>query len=179
MPYTFLKENDITDINELTHYRHIQNLVANHNRLRTLKPALDHLPSIIKIDVSYNDLTELLDFTPTVNLQHADFSFNRIEVLREEYVMGFKYLKTLKLQGNNIVDVTPLRFFVNLTELDLSHNEISELGPESIADLPLTKLYMVYHISDPTKHYRVTISYLPSVAYPLCTWKILRCRTTI
>jgi Leucine-rich repeat (LRR) protein len=49
----------------------------------------------------------------------------------------------LKIQGNSIEDLAPLRYLINLTELDVSHNEVSEIGPESLFDLPLTKLYMV------------------------------------
>ncbi len=133
----------MTDISELSNYPHIQHLIAKNNQIFTLTPALDELSSLIKLDVSYNELTQLLHFQSNVNLLEADFSYNRIETIHEDCLIGFQYIKVLKIQGNSIEDLAPLRYLINLTELDVSHNEVSEIGPESLFDLPLTKLYMV------------------------------------
>lgn len=130
----------------MVNYRHIQHLMARSNRLHTLKPTLDHLSSLIKLDVSYNELTELLNFSAKVSLHEADFSFNRIKVLDDTHLRGFKYLKKLNIQGNSISDLRPIRFLENLSELDVSHNEISDISPDAISHLALTKLFMVCDI---------------------------------
>ena len=44
----------------------------------------------------------------------------------------FEYLRELKLIGNQISDVTPLKDLTQLTWLYLGHNQISESGIEDL-----------------------------------------------
>ncbi len=110
---------------------------------------LDHLPNLVDLDLSGNDLVELSglaqvpqltnlkltnnavrDLSPLAglaSLQELGLSGNEVTDLAP--LAGLTGLRFLGLSGNAVTDVVPLAPLADLTELDVSDNRIADVTP--------------------------------------------------
>eukprot|EP00794_Sanderia_malayensis_P006043 gene6043-6745_t len=63
-----LQHRELTSIDKLEGYNHLQVLNLSYNQLTDLSP-LSNLPYLISLDVSHNELTEAVDFNPPLSLR--------------------------------------------------------------------------------------------------------------
>lgn len=92
-----------------------------------------------KLDASYNKLSDLFDFDPPQNLEHADYSHNQVKLI--ENISKNKFLKTLILHHNKINKIDNLSDNFYLEELNLSYNEIEII--EKLDHLHLQRLNLM------------------------------------
>jgi Leucine-rich repeat (LRR) protein len=107
----------------------LRKLVLTRNRLRTLDLSIaEHLTSLAIIQVSENELQQLPVGT-FPGLLVLDASKNEIGELAGEFLNGCERLQRLHLANNRITYVAPNTFdqLTQLTELDLSHNNLTQL----------------------------------------------------
>jgi Leucine-rich repeat (LRR) protein len=93
------------------------------------KPKIVEIPSlkdfifVKKLDLSFNDITNISPLKSLVSLKEIDLSFNGIK-----NVSSLKFLVDLEiliLEDNNVGNVTPLKRLINLKFLDLQDNPIA------------------------------------------------------
>jgi len=77
---------------------------------------------IKSINLSYNNLTEIPDFSKIENVESVDLSYNQIRDLT--ILTKYKALKHIMLSNNEISDISTLSNF-NFSDIDLSKNKIS------------------------------------------------------
>ncbi len=85
---------------------------------------LDQLPKLEKLDLSYNDLSEITGLDKLTNLKWLDLSEN----FNIENVKGLESLKSLKyvnLYSNKVADISLLNNLKKLKEVNIAHNQIS------------------------------------------------------
>ena len=91
--------------NALFNYAFLDTLYLNHNKLKTLPPAIGQLRNLRHLDLSGNELTELPDeIGMLTNLQKLLIFDNNLHTL--PYEMGYLYhLETLGIEGNPLSEV--------------------------------------------------------------------------
>ncbi|KAL8004878.1 putative leucine-rich repeat domain superfamily [Plasmopara halstedii] len=141
--YTTLTLNDLqlSNIDAVKEFPHIQHLFCRQNELQSLSP-LQYIPLLLTIDVTGNQLTEVLDFTvPKCNsyfawrdgggwigslLRKATLDKNRIVSMPHyELARTHPYLLELRLAHNSIEVISGLSQLRFLRLLDLSHNKLT------------------------------------------------------
>ncbi|GLE02536.1 hypothetical protein PINS_up011374 [Pythium insidiosum] len=131
---------EISDLDAIASFPHLQHVRCASNRLRTLAP-LRELPLLLSVDASRNELTTALDFdVPQCSrerawvggaqwlgslLRHADLSFNRIASVRADLATAHPFLVELRLAHNELRDVRGLATLRFLRVLDLSYNRLT------------------------------------------------------
>lgn len=111
----------------------MMNLDLSYNKFAAWPQQLEKLSLLLKLNLSNNVLTEVPSLIEgTAKLQHLDLSCNQIRILPEE-IYKLRALQWLSLRGNKLTelpicsDVAGNRF-ERLTFVDISENEIVELG---------------------------------------------------
>ena len=127
-------------------------------------------------------------------LTYLDLSQNKIEVLDKRFIPDFRKLKTLKLSRNYIHTITSgtLQILLanGLTSLDLSYNQIKNIGPSIITrpvlnnishldlrgnilhcDCSLSETFgwLVYSREEPVGHFRLP-GFLPQCSYSVMNY---------
>ncbi|KAK2808087.1 Glucose-repressible alcohol dehydrogenase transcriptional effector [Emmonsiellopsis sp. PD_5] len=89
----------------LFHYTFLDKLYLNHNKLKSLPPAIGQLKNLTHLDLSGNELTELPEeIGMLINLKKLLLFDNNIHLL--PYEMGYLFqLDTLGIEGNPLADV--------------------------------------------------------------------------
>lgn len=148
--------------NSLQHNIHFLNL--SHNRLQDLDGLLSHFAHLRSLDISYNHLTHLPSGLPRAlwdihassnyirylekndtayhwNLQSLDLSNNQLE--RVVFINNtLPSLRALNLSHNKFWTV-PTNMPYNLEMVDLSHNFLLQILPDSLDRLPmLSRFYL-------------------------------------
>ncbi|KAK4831979.1 hypothetical protein QYF61_020362 [Mycteria americana] len=129
-----LSGRELSDINILSRYIHLQKLELSCNKINDLS-CISHMPHLLELNASNNELTTYFAFKPPKNLK----SSNQIEK-----ITGLDSLKTLQkldLSSNKITSLEGLEEHDLLETINLEVNQIAELRElECIKDLPLLRV---------------------------------------
>jgi len=148
---------DVACVGEFPNLQHVdlsENMLTDSDANSRCLAALSKLPVLLTLDVSYNQLKEVLDYDVNVCssansweegdnamgslLSSANFSNNAISRVRD--LSDHQYLLHLDLSSNQIAQITGLEGLKMLSTLNLSSNRIREI--EGMTDLPIVELYM-------------------------------------
>ncbi|XP_028414468.1 leucine-rich repeat and guanylate kinase domain-containing protein-like isoform X2 [Dendronephthya gigantea] len=99
------------------------------------------MESLVKLDVSHNQLPTLLDFYPPKNLIEVNFSHNVIDELPD--LSKHCHLVTLILDYNNIEEINGLSHCYCLKKLSMVNNNIQRIS--GLSNLPLTHLNLSHN----------------------------------
>lgn len=107
--------------------------LAQGGRIAALD-GLDHLPNLVDLDLSANDVGDLSGLAQAPQLTTLTLTHNAVRDLSP--LGGLASLQELGLSGNEVTDITPLAGLTALRLLGLSGNAVTDLGPlASLADL--------------------------------------------
>ncbi|NWU93935.1 LRGUK protein, partial [Upupa epops] len=116
-----LSGHELSDINILSRYVHLQKLELSHNKINDLS-CVTHMPHLLQLNASHNQLTAFFQFNPPKNLKEVDFSYNQIPKMQD--LSAYQSLRKLLLDYNNIEEIQGLEKCHSLTHLSLSHNRL-------------------------------------------------------
>ncbi|XP_040519390.1 leucine-rich repeat and guanylate kinase domain-containing protein isoform X5 [Gallus gallus] len=126
-----LSGHELSDINILSRYVHLQKLELSYNKINDLS-CVSQMPYLLELNASNNELTTYFGFKPPKNLK----SFNLLE--KTAGLESLKSLWKLDLSSNKITSLEGLEGHDLLEVIDLEDNKIAELSElECIQDLPL------------------------------------------
>ncbi|NXU75990.1 LRGUK protein, partial [Oreotrochilus melanogaster] len=94
---------------------------------------VSHMPYLLELNASYNELTTYFAFKPPKNLKEVDFSHNQIPKMQD--LSAYQSLTKLLLDFNNIEEIRGLEKCHSLTHLSLSHNRL--LAVRGLENLPI------------------------------------------
>ncbi|OXB70896.1 UNVERIFIED_CONTAM: hypothetical protein H355_011869, partial [Colinus virginianus] len=96
-----LSGRELSDINILSRYIHLQKLELSHNKINDLS-CVSHMPYLLELNASNNKLTTYFGFKPPENLKEVDFSHNQISKMQDlsAYQSLTKLLLDCILYGN-------------------------------------------------------------------------------
>jgi len=107
--------------------------LAQGGRIAALD-GLDHLPNLVDLDLSGNDVGDLSGLAQAPQLTTLTLTNNAVRDLSP--LAGLASLQELGLSGNEVTDIAPLAGLTELRFLGLSGNAVTDLGPlASLADL--------------------------------------------
>lgn len=118
----------------------MQYVNLSNNFLYDLSP-LGQLPFLMYLDVSHNELEEVLRFDPPYNLTYVNFSYNQVE--RIDDLSDFWSLVYLDLSNNQITEIEGLSGLKFLRHLNLSNNQITHLA--NLDDMNLITLNLEHN----------------------------------
>ncbi|XP_074681607.1 leucine-rich repeat and guanylate kinase domain-containing protein [Strix aluco] len=127
-----LSGRELSDINILSRYIHLQKLELSYNKINDLS-CISHMPYLLELNASNNELTTYFVFKPPKNLKEVDFSHNQIPKMQD--LSAYQSLTKLLLDFNNIEEIRGLEKCHSLTHLSLSHNRLSAIS--GLEDLPI------------------------------------------
>ncbi|OWK62850.1 Leucine-rich repeat and guanylate kinase domain-containing protein [Lonchura striata] len=123
----------LRDISILSGYIHLQKMELSSNKINDLS-CISHMPYLVELDVSKNQLTTYFDFKPPKNLK----SFNQIE--KVDGLKGLKSLRRVDLSNNKIKSLQGLEGHDLLEVINLENNQVAEVSElKWIKDLPLLR----------------------------------------
>uniref|UniRef100_A0A3Q4GBJ5 Leucine-rich repeats and guanylate kinase domain containing n=1 Tax=Neolamprologus brichardi TaxID=32507 RepID=A0A3Q4GBJ5_NEOBR len=97
---------------------------------------VSHMPYLVVLDASYNEISNFFEFQPPKNLKEVNFSHNRMTKMRD--LSAYASLTKLVLDYNSFSEISGLEQCCRLTHLSLAHNKISRIS--GLGGLPLTHL---------------------------------------
>ncbi|KAF1450090.1 Leucine-rich repeat and guanylate kinase domain-containing protein, partial [Pygoscelis papua] len=127
-----LSGRELSDINILSRYVHLQKLELSYNKINDLS-CISHMPHLLELNASNNELTTYFIFKPPKNLKEVDFSHNQIPKMRD--LSAYQSLTKLLLDFNNIEEIRGLEKCHSLTHLSLSHNRLIAIS--GLENLPI------------------------------------------
>ncbi|XP_068526221.1 leucine-rich repeat and guanylate kinase domain-containing protein isoform X2 [Anas acuta] len=127
-----LSGRELSDINILSRYVHLQKLELSYNKINDLS-CISQMPYLLQLNASNNDLTTYFGFKPPKNLKEVDFSYNQIPKMQD--LSAYHALTKLLLDFNNIAEIKGLEKCHSLTHLSLSHNRLTAIC--GLENLPL------------------------------------------
>ncbi|NXJ66001.1 LRGUK protein, partial [Rostratula benghalensis] len=130
-----LSGRELSDINILSRYVHLENLELSYNKINDLS-CISHMPYLLDLNASHNELTTYFAFKPPKNLKEVDFSYNQIPRMRD--LSAYQALTKLLLDYNNIEEIRGLEKCHSLTHLSLSHNRLIAIS--GLENLPIKML---------------------------------------
>ncbi|CAF0977821.1 unnamed protein product [Adineta steineri] len=138
-----VQSNPLTSINELNNMNTLRTLYAQNCNINQLP---NNIPNLINLNMSYNDLKELLDIGTlgTVNqVKNFDFSYNQIRLIPSAISLIVPYLQKLSVKHNQL-KFLPKELFgqpnAATTFLDISENLFSDDELNSIKATIKSKL---------------------------------------
>ncbi|XP_021239953.1 leucine-rich repeat and guanylate kinase domain-containing protein isoform X3 [Numida meleagris] len=140
-----LSGHELSDINILSGYVHLQKLELSYNKINDLS-CVSHMPYLLELNASNNKLTTYFGFKPPKNLKVVDFSHNQIPKMQD--LSAYRSLTKLLLDFNNIEEIRGLEKCRSLTHLSLSHNRLTAISglenlPIRILNLEQTDYWLV------------------------------------
>eukprot|EP00916_Digyalum_oweni_P014498 GHVL01023761.1.p1 GENE.GHVL01023761.1~~GHVL01023761.1.p1 ORF type:complete len:452 (-),score=133.98 GHVL01023761.1:76-1431(-) len=133
-----INNQNISTINKLKIYKHIQIVNVSCNQIRNLNDLCD-MNYLSHVYAKKNLITRIDFFKPPIQLEIVDISYNFIEDIGDWSSQIF--LRKLKIRGNLIKNISNgLLMCEMLEELDLGENEITIL--KNLQNLPIKKLYL-------------------------------------
>ncbi|XP_035759781.1 leucine-rich repeat and guanylate kinase domain-containing protein [Egretta garzetta] len=127
-----LSGRELSDINILSRYIHLQKLELSYNKINDLS-CISHMPHLLELKASNNELTTYFGFKPPKNLKEVDFSYNQIPKMQD--LSAYQSLTKLLLDFNNIEEIRGLEKCHSLTHLSLSHNRLVAIS--GLENLPI------------------------------------------
>ncbi|XP_009955931.1 PREDICTED: leucine-rich repeat and guanylate kinase domain-containing protein [Leptosomus discolor] len=94
---------------------------------------VSHMPYLLELSASNNELTTYFGFKPPKNLKEVDFSYNQIPKMQD--LSAYQSLTKLLLDFNNIEEIRGLEKCHSLTHLSLSHNRLFAVS--GLENLPI------------------------------------------
>ncbi|KFV02437.1 Leucine-rich repeat and guanylate kinase domain-containing protein, partial [Tauraco erythrolophus] len=128
----FFQGRELSDINILSRYIHLQKLELSYNKINDLS-CISHMPYLLELNASNNELTTYFSFKPPKNLKEVDFSYNQISKMQD--LSAYQSLTKLLLDFNNIEQIRGLEKCHSLTHLSLSHNRLTAIN--GLENLPI------------------------------------------
>uniref|UniRef100_A0A3B4GY09 Leucine rich repeats and guanylate kinase domain containing n=1 Tax=Pundamilia nyererei TaxID=303518 RepID=A0A3B4GY09_9CICH len=125
--------HSLSDISVLCSYVHLQKLELPHNKIQL--SCVSHMPYLVVLDASYNEISNFFEFQPPKNLKEVNFSHNRMTKMRD--LSAYASLTKLVLD-NSFSEISGLEQCCRLTHLSLAHNKISRIS--GLGGLPLTHI---------------------------------------
>ncbi|XP_053910934.1 leucine-rich repeat and guanylate kinase domain-containing protein isoform X2 [Cuculus canorus] len=130
-----LTGRELSDINILSRYVHLQKLELSYNKINDLS-CIGHIPHLLELNASHNELTTSFMFKPPKNLREVDFSYNQIAKMQD--LSAYQSLTKLLLDFNNIEEIRGLEKCRSLNHLSLSHNRLIAIS--GLENLPIKVL---------------------------------------
>ena len=87
---------NLNNVDILIQYKYLQSINASHNAIQSLQPGFQNLTSLVTLDVSFNEIEQLLEFEPN-ELIYANYSNNRITSIVN--LKPFLFLRTLNISS--------------------------------------------------------------------------------
>lgn len=141
---TSLRTLDISDNkfvilpNEISRFMQLRHLNLSKNKLAKIPDCIGALTKLETLNASHNNLNSLpRTFSNLINLKQVNLSDNHIKDFPLMF-SGLKHLDVLDLSKNEIVSIPPEVSGLNITELNLNQNQISQISSQ-IADCPRLK----------------------------------------
>uniref|UniRef100_A0A4W4FCZ7 Guanylate kinase-like domain-containing protein n=1 Tax=Electrophorus electricus TaxID=8005 RepID=A0A4W4FCZ7_ELEEL len=106
-----------------------------YNKIRDLS-CVSHMPYLIILDASHNELSDFFGFEPPKNLKEVNFSHNHLSVMKD--LSTYTSLSKLNLDYNSFSEIRGLEKCSNLIHLSIAHNKISHIS--GLDKLPLRHL---------------------------------------
>ncbi|KGL91647.1 Leucine-rich repeat and guanylate kinase domain-containing protein, partial [Charadrius vociferus] len=138
-----LSGRELSDINILSRYVHLQKLELSYNKINDLS-CVSHMPYLLELNASNNELTTYFVFKPPKNLKEVDFSYNQIPKMQD--LSAYQSLTKLLLDFNNIAEIRGLEKCHSLTHLSLSHNRLIAIS--GLENLPIKILNLSFNQID-------------------------------
>jgi internalin A len=131
-------------------------LILAAHKLLTIPEQIEEMPWLRELDLSYNQITDIIGLKSLANLRILDLSQNRISTisgldklinLEELYLnnnqitdingmLALKKLQKLNLSNNHIFHISGLEMLTNLQKLDFRNNKITEItGLDALQNL--------------------------------------------
>uniref|UniRef100_A0A8C3VJP2 Guanylate kinase-like domain-containing protein n=1 Tax=Catharus ustulatus TaxID=91951 RepID=A0A8C3VJP2_CATUS len=127
-------------ISILSGYIHLQKMDLSCNKINDLS-CVSHMPYLVELNVSRNQLTTCFNFKAPKNLREVDFSHNQIQKMQD--LSEYHSLTTLLLDYNEIGEIRGLERCHSLSQLGLSHNKLTAI--RGLEDLPITILNLSFN----------------------------------
>ncbi|MCL2873904.1 MAG: leucine-rich repeat domain-containing protein [Defluviitaleaceae bacterium] len=124
--------NEVSNITPLSELTYLNFLGLGSNQISDLKPfaeTLTALPSLAKISLSWNQISDITHLSGLENLTELWLHENEIYDITP--LADLTNLTALRIPWNDISDLAPIAGLVNLTTLQLTDNRISYLSPLS------------------------------------------------
>lgn len=124
--------------NEISRFMQLRHLNLSKNKLAKIPDCIGALTKLETFNGSHNNLTSLpRTFSNLIHLKQVNLSDNHIKDFPLMF-SGLKHLDVLDLSRNEIVLVPSEVSGLNVTELNLNQNQISQISSQ-IADCPRLK----------------------------------------
>ncbi|XP_040928280.1 leucine-rich repeat and guanylate kinase domain-containing protein isoform X3 [Betta splendens] len=131
-----LPSQNLSDVSILRNYAHLQKLELPHNKIKVDLSCVSHMPYLVILDASHNEIFSFFGFQPPKSLKEVSFSYNRMAKMKD--LSACSYLSKLELDHNSFSEITGLEQCCRLSHLRLAHNRISRIS--GLGSLPLTHL---------------------------------------
>ena len=95
--------------------------------LKEIVPEIQKLTNLTRLDLDYNQITDITPLAKLTNLTSLNLGSNQITDITP--LAKLTNLTELLLNDNQITDITPLAQLANLTDLDLSNSPITDITP--------------------------------------------------
>ncbi|NXA87947.1 LRGUK protein, partial [Melanocharis versteri] len=102
---------------------------------------ISHMPYLIELNASENELTTYFDFKAPKNLREVDFSHNQIPKMQN--LSAYHSLTKLLLDYNEIEEIRGLEKCHSLSQLGLSHNRLTAI--KGLDNLPIRSLDLSFN----------------------------------
>ncbi len=144
---TFCQLSQLNNENKCFHS--VETLDFTNNNLRTFPSSLTNtwFDSLLSLNLSKNQINNFNDdfhlFKSGLTLTSLDLSSNKLNRIASDTFKQLKSLKSLRLNDNQIAYIDSFAFtdsLSGLTELDLSHNYITDASMEFLIFASLSKL---------------------------------------
>lgn len=124
--------------NEISRFMHLRHLNLNKNKISKLPDCVGALTKLETLNVSNNNLTSLpRTITNMIHLKQVYLSDNHLKEFPTVFC-GLKHLDILDLSRNEIKLIPSDISGLNVSELNLNQNQISDINPQ-IAGCPRLK----------------------------------------
>jgi len=137
-----LTNNAIKDISAITNLVNLEQLSLAHNEITDVE-ALSRLLQLRMLRLDENNVHDISSLARLVNVQDLNVARNNINDIT--VLNRLINLQILNLQHNAINDITPLAQLINLFELDLEANFIRDVGIFATTSFPSLS---VLHLSE-------------------------------
>ncbi|KAH3694443.1 leucine-rich repeat-containing protein 40-like [Dreissena polymorpha] len=132
-----VEHNQLTSIPEdIGTLMFLEELEVSNNQLTALPASIGYLSKIVKLNVSNNKLVSIPAQLGSMNaLKQFDATHNELTELPTEFG-SLQSMEQLYLRHNRLLHLPVLKNCVNLKELHLGNNQISEITAAHVAHLP-------------------------------------------